>query len=76
MRYQVTAKLSAVVTINRTWEIEASSEEEAKRLILTDEADELDEDQFIIIEDELDEIHSSELTPNLEPEDLTATRVG
>jgi hypothetical protein len=74
MRFQVTGKIGAVVTLNRTFEIEAPSEEEAKRLVLSDEAHELPEDQFFILRDELDEIHSSEM--DNDATELSVVRVG
>jgi hypothetical protein len=76
MRYHVTVELGAVVTINRTYEIEAGSEEEAKALIDSDEALELDdEDYFIVGDDVIVEMHSSEITPD-SVERWTVKRVG
>jgi hypothetical protein len=76
MRYHVTIELEAVVTINRTYEIEATSEEEAKALIDSDDALELDdEDYFIVGDDVIVETHSSEITPD-SVERWTVKRVG
>lgn len=62
MRYHVTVPVSAVVTLNRMYEIEAESEQQAIELIVSGEAFNLDDDQFFPVgDDEIDEIHSSEI---------------
>jgi hypothetical protein len=73
MRYHVTCKVSAVVTLNRMYEIEAESEEQAKELITSGESFDLDDDEFFPVgDDEIDEIHSSEILPF----EMEAGRVG
>jgi hypothetical protein len=61
MRYQVAVPVSAVVTLEYVYEIEAENEDEARRLVNTDEALELpDEDFFLVDNEKVLEIHSSE----------------
>lgn len=76
MRFYVSVPLDASCTIQRTYEIEANSVDEAKQLIDSDEAWELDDDKFFPVgDDTILEVHNSEMQPDA-LERMTAKQVG